>query len=358
MGPQAGHDIGPSGDDPGLRPPKQLVARKHDQIDPGAQDVPDHRFVGQTPGRQVDQHAAAQILHQDHVLRPGKLRKLRPIGCRGETDDPEVAGVAFQQHGGVFVDRLGVVGQASLVGGAHFPQLGAALGDHVRQPEGAADLDQFAARGDDLAPLGCRHEAQKHGGRAIVDDDRRLRPGQLADQPFRVAVPGSALAGVDVVFKVHGLCRDSLHRGHGFGRQAGAAQIGMDQDARRVDERAQRRGPACLDCLGHLPREGNGCEIGKGVRLARPQGVAQPVEDPAKGVDGLVMAGGACKIAQRRLAQQRLDLRQVPELCGHLSPLSDRTARRTAPPFRIRPVSGLRSLSDRRARPLPAARAR
>ncbi len=51
---------------------------------------------------------------------------------------------------------------------------------HIGKPEGAADLDQLAARDDRFAPLGERFERDQNGGGVVVDDDRRFR----LRQPF------------------------------------------------------------------------------------------------------------------------------------------------------------------------------
>ena len=68
------------------------------------------------------------------------------------------------------------------VGGADLDQLRAGARHDLRHAEGAADLDQLAARHDRLAALRQRVEHEQHGGGVVVDDGRVLGAGQLAQQ--------------------------------------------------------------------------------------------------------------------------------------------------------------------------------
>ena len=105
-------------------------------------------------GAEVLHGAAAEIVDQQ---QPAFLRQTSEFvqrGFLGEAGDAEVALVDLQQHARGRGDGTGVVGQPGLVGGAHLDQPGAALLDHVRDAEPAADLHQFAARHDDVAASG------------------------------------------------------------------------------------------------------------------------------------------------------------------------------------------------------------
>ena len=70
----------------------------------------------------------------------------------------------------------------------------ARLRHHVGHAEAAADLDQLAARDDDLAPGRQRRQHDQRRRRVVVDDDRRLGAGQPAEQRFGVDVAPSARA--------------------------------------------------------------------------------------------------------------------------------------------------------------------
>ena len=76
-----------------------------------------------------------------------------------------------------------VVGAPRAVGRADLDQPRARLRDHLRHAEAAADLDQLPARDDDLrARPGQRRRRQQHRAGAVVDRQRRLGAGQLAQQ--------------------------------------------------------------------------------------------------------------------------------------------------------------------------------
>ena len=65
----------------------------------------------------------------------------------------------------------------------------------VGHAERAADLDQLAARDDDLAAARQRVEHEQHRGGVVVDDGRVLGAGQLAQQAAQVVVALAAPAG-------------------------------------------------------------------------------------------------------------------------------------------------------------------
>ena len=72
-------------------------------------------------------------------------------------------------------DRALVVVGARPVRRPHLDEPGARAGEHVGDPEAVADLDQLAARDDDLAALGERGEREQHRRGVVVDDDARPR---------------------------------------------------------------------------------------------------------------------------------------------------------------------------------------
>ena len=90
--------------------------------------------------------------------------------------------------------RLGVVGQAGAVRGADLDQARAGLGDDLRDPEAAADLDELAARDDELAPARERGGGQQRRRRAVVDHERGLGARELAQQRLDVVVARAARA--------------------------------------------------------------------------------------------------------------------------------------------------------------------
>ena len=71
-------------------------------------------------------------------------------------------------------DRALVVGGARAVRRADLDEPRARAGEHVRDAEAAADLDQLAAGDEHLAPFRERGEREQHGGGVVVDDERGL----------------------------------------------------------------------------------------------------------------------------------------------------------------------------------------
>ncbi len=76
-----------------------------------------------------------------------------------------------------------VVGEASDIRGADLTKNGSADRHDFRNAEAAADLDELAARDDDVFALAQRPQSDDRGGGIIVDRRRRLGAGQSAD-PF------------------------------------------------------------------------------------------------------------------------------------------------------------------------------
>ena len=88
------------------------------------------------------------------------------------------------------------------IGGADLDEPRAGLPHDVGNAERAADLDQLAARDDDLAPAGERAEHQQHGRGVVVDDGGGFGAGQLAQQLLDERVAIAAPARGEIEFEV------------------------------------------------------------------------------------------------------------------------------------------------------------
>ena len=99
-------------------------------------------------------------------------------------------------------DRALVVGGARAVRRPDLDEARAGAREHVGDAEAVADLDQLAARDDDLATLGERGEREQHRGGVVVDDERRLGAGQPAEQRRDVVLARAARARREVVLEV------------------------------------------------------------------------------------------------------------------------------------------------------------
>jgi hypothetical protein len=110
----------------------------------------------------------------------------------------------LQHHAGLRPHRLGVV-RGGAVGGADLDQLGAGATHDLRHPEGAADLDQLAARHNRRATLGECVQHQEHGGGVVVDDGGVLGACQLTQEIAQNIVAIAAPAGAESVFERYGV---------------------------------------------------------------------------------------------------------------------------------------------------------
>ena len=123
------------------------------------------------------------------------------------------------------------------------PRLRHDLGD----PEPAADLDQLAARHDDVAAAGQRGQREEHRGRVVVHDEPGLGAARLGEQRAGVVMARAPPAGVEVVLEVGGGAADGVDLRPGLGAERCAPEVGVQQHARRVEHGAQERPPAPLD---------------------------------------------------------------------------------------------------------------
>ena len=125
------------------------------------------------------------------------------------------------------------------VGGADLDEPRAGAGHDVGHAEGAADLDQLAARDDGLAPLGQRVERQQHRGGIVVDDGRVLGAGQLAEQAAQMTASRSPRRPPARSNSSASALRMAVDRGLDrlLGEQR-AAEIGVQHGAGQVEDRA------------------------------------------------------------------------------------------------------------------------
>ena len=169
---------------------------------------------------------------------PCLCRQLDHLGQRhlgDEADLLEVGRVDAEEERGIGRDRGLEVAQVRAIGRAHLDQPRAALAHHIGDAEAAADLHQLAARDHHLPALGQRNQRQEHRAGVVVDRQRRLRAGELAQQLLGMEIARAALAGLQVVFQVAVAGRDRVHRRARGRAERRAAQVGVDDDAGRVD---------------------------------------------------------------------------------------------------------------------------
>ena len=143
---------------------------------------------------------------------------------------------------------------------AHLAKRSPRFRHHVWNTEGTADLDQFSPGDDDFPALGQRIQGKQDGRRVIVDDNgrnrrkiRRATPWrdsrggclhmrrkgfgeQFPEEPVHMNIALAAFAGFEVELKIRirkpsfaNVCQRLLG-------QWRAAQVGMQNNARRVDD--------------------------------------------------------------------------------------------------------------------------
>ena len=180
--------------------------------------------------------------------------------------------MGFEEGGGAVGDGIGVVAGVGAVGSADIHQGAAALSQHIGDAEAAADFHRLAAGYHHLAAGGEGGEAEEQCGGVVVDDQGGLGAGNLPEQGLEVRLAGAAPSGGQVDFQVGVALRGGVGGVHCGPAQGGAAQVGMDDDAGGVDDRAGRRRDQGAhggtdgsgDCVG-IGRGGAGEDAGAGV---------------------------------------------------------------------------------------------
>ena len=236
----------------------------------------------------------------------------------------------------------------------------------------------------DLAAEGQGVEDQQDRGRVVVHHRRRLGAGEPGEPPLDMGVSFSAPAGGEVDLEVHGGARRLGHRLDGHFGELGATEVGVEDGAAEVQDRAERRrdrGPCAAECrFGHesfevlrirsrvhpWPRFQTrpGCRIGppSGSPAAASGGRAELVE----GASHRLHHGFTPVLEHERLdlgpSQYPIDAgeeRQAPAFLspGMAPPIRPRSSPRRAAAAR-EPAAprAVRSRQARAARPVPQAR--
>ena len=218
----------------------------------------------------------------------------------GEADDAEVRLVHAEQERGVGADRPLVVGGARAVRRPDLDEARAGAREDVGDAEAVADLEQLAARDDDLAPLGERREREQHGGGVVVDDERRLGAREPAHERVDVRLARPARAGVEVELEVRVAARGGDDVRERLRRERRASQVGVHEDAGRVQHAAQARRARGRELL--VQARGQVTRVG-----AAPNLFTRAREHGAGGVDGERIVDPACQLVHRRKVAQLHD---------------------------------------------------
>ena len=219
---------------PACGPPSSLSPEKQTRSAPAARRLP----RGRLRRRASRERARAEVVDERQAVPPRDGGELASRGLLGEADDAEVRLVDAQEQRRLRADRALVVGGARPVRRPDLDEPRARAREDVGDAEAVADLDQLAARDDDLAALGERGEREQHRGGVVVDDERRLGAGQPAQDRGHVILARAALAAREVVLEVRVAAR---RLGHARERRLGerrAAEVRVDDHAGRVQHAA------------------------------------------------------------------------------------------------------------------------
>jgi hypothetical protein len=240
--------------------------------------------------------ARAEVVEQRQPVTARDGRELLEPRLLREADDAEVGLVHAQEQRRLGADRPFVVGGAGPVRRPDLDEPRARAGEHVRDPEAVADLDQLAARDDHLAAFRERGEREQQRGRVVVDDDRRLRSREPAQQRRQVVLARAARAGGEVVLEVRVAARgrDALERRRG---ERGAAEVRVHDDAGRVEHAPERRPPRRAERLVESRPQVAG--VGAGADL-----LARPLEHLPGGRDRERIVAAANELVHRRKIPQ------------------------------------------------------
>ena len=169
------------------------------------------------------------------------LRQLLPRYGFGKAHDAVVACMHLQKRSRLLADGGFIVAPVRLVRRADLAQRAAALRHDLRNAERAADLDELAARGDDLSPARERGQDEQHRRGVVVHGHRRLRTRQAAQKRLHVLIARAAAAVFHIVFKRRIISRRLCRGVRRALAQAGAAKVRVQRHAGRVDDRSKRR---------------------------------------------------------------------------------------------------------------------
>ncbi len=136
-------------------------------------------------------------------------------------------------------DRGAVVGRARAVRRADLDELRSRRGHDVGDPELAADLDQLAARDQDLLAARQRRKGEQERGGAVVHDERVLGSGHRDQQRLGAGRALAALARLAIDLQVRVGPSGSGGGARRCLRQRRPPQVRVQHHAGRVDHRRQ-----------------------------------------------------------------------------------------------------------------------
>jgi hypothetical protein len=288
-------EVGAPRHDARLRAAEELVAGEADEIGACGERLARRRLAWD-----VAERARTEVVDERQAVAARDRRELLDPRQLGEADDAEVRLVHAEEDRRLGPDRRLVVGCARAVRRPHLDQACAGAREHVGDAEAVADLEQLAARDDDLASLRERGEREQYRRRVVVHDERRLRAREPADETVEMILPRSALAAHEIELEIRVAARSFEHACERLGRERGAAEVRVDDDAGGVED-APEAGRARRPELARQPqREVPGID-------ARLYLFTRAREDRPGGVDGERVVDVPCELVHRGQVAQLHD---------------------------------------------------
>ena len=238
---------------PACGPPSSLSPREADEVAAVAQRLARSRLAGQLGG--LEQRARADIEDERERRIVGELRQLAHLHLSREAERRGSSRGGRRARRRSPPRRHGC-SRRRACGWWCRPRAAAHRRSHdLGDAEAVADLDELSARDDDLAPAGERGEREHERRSAVVDADRRLGAGQLADERGHVILARAARTRGEVELEVRIARGHGLHVRQGRLRERRPPEVRVQDDSRGVQHRAQRR----LERGAHAPAQ-LGCE--------------------------------------------------------------------------------------------------
>src|SRR5262249_16354121 len=169
----------------------------------------------------------------------------------------------------------------------------------------------LAAREDHLSALGERVETEQHGGGVVVDDARRFRRGQIAQQPLDHLLAFAARALFEIVFEIDCALAGADRRVDRRLRQQRAPEIGVQDRAGRVDNTHEPRSALRLKKLGETREDRFIVQRIGG--FAGPNRRANLVKESTALPGDIIAACAREERAAARMIKQPVDGRELPQ---------------------------------------------
>ena len=237
-------------EDPRLRAAERLVAGEADEVGAVVKRRRGDGLVGEPRLAEAARRARPGVVEERDARVAAEAGELGELDLLREADDPVVRRAHLQDGGGAGAERLGVVLGGCLVRRPDLEERRAASRQDRGDAKVAADRDELAARDGDGAPVRDGVESEEERRRRVRDGEGvdAGAPGgeELEEERPDVLAPLSAPSRLEVELERREAAgaEDRLAR---FGGEGRPAEVRVEEDPRRVHDRARARGRAARE---------------------------------------------------------------------------------------------------------------